>query len=210
MHTYKIKIKKVSGRLNESVLPSKNLLIKSKKSLSEKAILKEANAYFKKKYGLTVESLEVWDNDDLETLRGILEDAYQKWAGSSSEGRKNKRTLFLIMNEITDLYSQFKESKYSNRMHRSGDDIDYDNQYEIGEYRDGGLSHLENDIYDEIRWVANAIPRKLKLRGVNYNFFWMERVDLDEVHIDKTLKQIFYALRNEISKQLDYIIDETL
>ena len=68
MYTYKLKIKKVSGRLNESVLPSKNLVIKSNKSLSKKAILKEANTYFKKHYGLTVESLEIWDKDDLDVL----------------------------------------------------------------------------------------------------------------------------------------------
>ena len=131
MYTYKLKIKKVSGRLNESVLPSKNLLIKSKKSLSNNAILKEANAYFKKKYGLTVESLEIWDEDDLEEVNKALRFWYNEWAGSSKEGKRNKKSLYFVMKLLKDSYETFKNSKYSNRMHRHEEDIDYDNQYEM-------------------------------------------------------------------------------
>lgn len=61
MYTYKIEIKKVSGRLNESVLPSRNLTIKSKTKKSNKRLFAEASAYFKKKYGLVIESADVRD-----------------------------------------------------------------------------------------------------------------------------------------------------
>ncbi len=52
MFKYKVQIKKVSGRLNESVLPSKNLVVKSKSKKSKSAVLTEASKFFKKKYGL--------------------------------------------------------------------------------------------------------------------------------------------------------------
>lgn len=59
MFTYKVNVKKISGRLNESVLPSKSLVIKSKKPLSKKALLKEASKFYKKNYNLVVESIVV-------------------------------------------------------------------------------------------------------------------------------------------------------
>ena len=59
MYTYKLKIKKVSGKLNESALPQKNLMIKSKTRKTDKQVFAEASKYFKKKYGLVIESAEV-------------------------------------------------------------------------------------------------------------------------------------------------------
>ena len=59
MFKYKVQVKKVSGRLNESVLPSKNLVVKSKTKKSKNAVLAEASKFFKKKYGLVIESAEI-------------------------------------------------------------------------------------------------------------------------------------------------------
>ena len=59
MYKYNVKIQKVSGRLNESVLPSKKLVVKSKTKKSKSAVLAEASKYFKKKYGLVIESADV-------------------------------------------------------------------------------------------------------------------------------------------------------
>jgi hypothetical protein len=59
MFKYNVKIQKVSGRLNESVLPSKNLVVKSKSKKTDEQIFAEASKYFKNKYGLVIESAEV-------------------------------------------------------------------------------------------------------------------------------------------------------
>ena len=59
MHKYRINIKKVSGRLNESVLPSKSLVVKSKTKKSKSAVLSEASKFYKEKYGIMIESADV-------------------------------------------------------------------------------------------------------------------------------------------------------
>ena len=64
MYKYKVQVKKVSGRLNESVLPSKNLIVKTKTKKSKSAVLTEASKFFKKKYGLVIESAEVQPQDE--------------------------------------------------------------------------------------------------------------------------------------------------
>ena len=67
MYKYKVQVKKVSGRLNESVLPSKNLIVKSKTKKSKSAVLAETSKFFKKKYGLVIESGDVDMYDDYDT-----------------------------------------------------------------------------------------------------------------------------------------------
>ena len=59
MYKYKVQIKKVSGRLNESSIPSKNLVVKSKTEKSDKEVFAEASKYYKEKYGLVIESADV-------------------------------------------------------------------------------------------------------------------------------------------------------
>ena len=63
MFKYKVQVKKVSGRLNESVLPSKNLVVKSKTEKSDKEVFAEASKYYKEKYGLVIESADVTKNN---------------------------------------------------------------------------------------------------------------------------------------------------
>lgn len=59
MYKYSVSIKKVSGRLNESVLPNKNLTVKSKTELNEKAVFNEAAKYLMDNYSLELESADV-------------------------------------------------------------------------------------------------------------------------------------------------------
>ena len=59
MFKYSVKIRKVSGRLNESHLPQKNLVIKSKSRISQKKAFMMVEKYLKNKYGLTLHEAEI-------------------------------------------------------------------------------------------------------------------------------------------------------
>lgn len=59
MYKYKISIKKVSGMLKESVLPKKNLVIKSKVERTTRGILKEAAKYLLENYGLELRDAKI-------------------------------------------------------------------------------------------------------------------------------------------------------
>jgi hypothetical protein len=59
MFKYNVQIQKVSGSLNESAMPSKNLVVKSKTKKSDKEVFAEASKFYKEKYGLVIESAEV-------------------------------------------------------------------------------------------------------------------------------------------------------
>lgn len=76
MFKYNVKIQNVSGSLNESVLPNKNLVIKSKTEKSNEQLFTEASEYYKNKYGLVIESADVYETplDSVETIMGAYED----------------------------------------------------------------------------------------------------------------------------------------
>ena len=59
MYKYNVQIKKISGRLNESVLPNKNLTVKSKTELNEESVFNRAAKYLVENYGLELESADV-------------------------------------------------------------------------------------------------------------------------------------------------------
>ena len=118
MFKYNVKILKVSGRLNESVLPSKNLVIKSKTKKTDKQIFSEASKYFKNKYGLVIESLNVTGFDGEESSNVTTgntqgEATFTKQSNTVSFGEysveKNKwigkqysnHEFFAVMGEIT-------------------------------------------------------------------------------------------------------------
>ena len=63
MYNYNVKVQKVSGSLNESVLPSKSLVIKSKTEKTDEQVFAEASKYYKEKYGLVIESADVTKNN---------------------------------------------------------------------------------------------------------------------------------------------------
>ena len=62
MYKYNVQVKKVSGSLNESSMPTKNLVVKSKTEKSDKEVFAEASKYYKEKYGLVIESADVTEN----------------------------------------------------------------------------------------------------------------------------------------------------
>lgn len=62
MFKYNVTIKKVSGKLNESVLPKRNLVYKSKTKKTNEQIFKECAKFYKKKYGLVIESAYVQED----------------------------------------------------------------------------------------------------------------------------------------------------
>ena len=77
MYKYNVKIQKVSGRLNESVLPSKNLVVKSKTKKSDKQVFAEASKYFNNKYGLVIEMAEISPESgkfDVSELQSVAEE----------------------------------------------------------------------------------------------------------------------------------------
>jgi translation initiation factor 1 (eIF-1/SUI1) len=59
MYKYNVQIQKVSGSLNESSMPNKNLVVKSKSKKTDKEVFAEASKYYKEKYGLVIESADV-------------------------------------------------------------------------------------------------------------------------------------------------------
>ena len=126
MHKYKINIKKVSGRLNESAIPSKNLVVKSKTKKSKSTILNEASKYYKKNYGLTIESADVQEvkNDsktthfkfvlylDLndEKLEELVRSPYDSMLRKiKQEGKLDKLNDILIQNEHVQVVESQKE-----------------------------------------------------------------------------------------------------
>ena len=59
MYKYNVQIQKVSGSLNESSIPTKNLVVKSKTKKTDKEVFAEASKFYKEKYGLVIESANV-------------------------------------------------------------------------------------------------------------------------------------------------------
>jgi len=113
MYKYRINIKKVSGRLNESVLPSKSLVVKSKTKKNKSAVLAEASKYFKKKYGLVIESAEI--KDDLTSvlsssigqqvardLKQALKQYYSLGDDTNTSSDSVKQTLETIFSQLSN------------------------------------------------------------------------------------------------------------
>lgn len=107
MHTYKIKIKKVSGTLNESVLPSRNLVIKSKSRKTNNRLFAEASSYYKKKYGLVIESADVKDVVKF----GDFEVEKDKWINDQYDEKFRFHDYYDVMEEILRS-AQGKKAKY--------------------------------------------------------------------------------------------------
>ena len=59
MYKYNVQIQKVSGSLNESSMPTKNLVVKSKTKKTDEEVFAEASKYYEEKYGLVIERADV-------------------------------------------------------------------------------------------------------------------------------------------------------
>lgn len=127
MYKYKISIKKVSGRLNESVLPSKNLALKSKNKKSSRQIFSEAADYLMKKYGIQLESAKI-----------ILERAPRingKWAYESDAAEAAQKNHFIKRHQdpanwgkrgtLERLRDEITKELINSVYFRAGDDIHF-------------------------------------------------------------------------------------
>ena len=114
MYKYRINIKKVSGRLNESVLPSKSLVVKSKTKKSKSAVLAEASKFFKKKYGLVIESAEI--TDDLTSVmtssigQQVARDLKDAWKQYYSLGDTSNISSDSVKQTLETIFSQLSNS----------------------------------------------------------------------------------------------------
>lgn len=84
MYKYKVQINKVRGNINESKTPKKNLVIKSKKALTENAVFEKASSYLKKNYNLVLESADVQGNQ--EGIIRVYVGTWSKYSGGSLKG----------------------------------------------------------------------------------------------------------------------------
>jgi uncharacterized protein YjbJ (UPF0337 family) len=107
MYKYRINIKKVSGRLNESVLPSKNLVVKSKSKKSDNQVFAEASKFFKKKYGLVIESADVIFEGFFDKVGGAIKNVANKAKNKVSNmfNRGNKQQVINKQNDEQTTHS---------------------------------------------------------------------------------------------------------
>lgn len=59
MYKYRIKIKKVSGKLDESVLAGETLIVKCNVELNDKTVFNLGAKYLMENYGLELESADI-------------------------------------------------------------------------------------------------------------------------------------------------------
>ena len=92
MYTYKIKIMKISGRLNESAeeLP-KVFSYKSKQKLNERAVFNKALKYIRSKYGVVLEMADIKRGADLVDDRTKL--ALKSFVQSMMDGNSDEAML---------------------------------------------------------------------------------------------------------------------
>ena len=107
MYKYKVQVKKVSGRLNESVLPSKNLVIKTKTKKSKSAVLAEASKFFKKKYGLVIESADV---ESLWEIIDIFSEQYENYYYMVDKSEVDETLWAECWEEVTSKIVEFLDA----------------------------------------------------------------------------------------------------
>ena len=59
MYKYRVQIKKVSGKLDESALTGETLIVKCNAELSDKTVFNLGAKYLMENYGLTLESADI-------------------------------------------------------------------------------------------------------------------------------------------------------
>lgn len=127
MYKYKISIKKVSGMLNESVLPKKNLVIKSKVERTTRGILKEAAKYLLENYGLELRDAKI-----------VLEGAPRingKWSYEADAAEAAQKNHFIKRHQdpanwgkrgtLERLRDEITKELVNSVYFRTGDDIHY-------------------------------------------------------------------------------------
>lgn len=111
MFKYKVQVKKVSGRLNESAIPSKNFVVKSKTKKTDKKVFLEVAKYCREKYGIEVESAEV-------IFEGFFGNVKKSFGKAGSAIKNAAKTLGSdLKNDVKSSYNNMK-SKVSGMFNR--------------------------------------------------------------------------------------------
>ncbi len=150
MFEYNVKINKVSGRLNESVLPKKNLVVKSKSKLAKKNVLKEAAKYLIENYGLElIDALIVEKAPRLNSS-----DAYEREAAMNAQSNhrltRPNVNLKVIRDRVTKELARYAYSKFNEERRQlwyhlpDGVIIRMDGEVELVGPSLGGYSDAEN------------------------------------------------------------------
>lgn len=113
MYKYSVQIKKVSGRLNESVLPNKNLTVKSKTELNEEVVFNRAAKYLMENYGLELESADVASENG--SVFDKMRQAIESQPARSAWGRGVK-TYALEMIDNLEEYNRGEVPSSTNEM----------------------------------------------------------------------------------------------
>lgn len=185
MYKYKISIKKVSGRLNESVIPSKNLVVKSKTKKSKSAVLTEASEFFKKKYGLVIKSASIvlenaprlnsrWD-DEVEAAESAQHNHFVKRHQDPANWGK-MGTLERLRDEIT---KELVNAIY----YKAGNDVKYYNvpdgiaislNGDVRVYGSSGNGHDDKDYATKAGWYKQSYDADEKASGNVFTFDFVE------------------------------------
>lgn len=130
MFKYTVHIRKVSGSLNESVLPSKNLVIKSKSKKSNEQIFNEAFDYFKRNYNLEIESAEIifegFFNKIGNTIKGLFGGKNKNQQQSTSQETEQSQT-----GPINNEESQQDDAENDDFSNQTEDRVDSDTMNKV-------------------------------------------------------------------------------
>lgn len=117
MFKYKIQIKKVSGKLYESAIPQKNIIIKSNTKKSKKELLRETSNYLLENYGLKLKDARII-LENAPRLNGRYEDERRVARNSQTNHYLTRPNVDLktIRNKITEeliyyVYQYFNETE---------------------------------------------------------------------------------------------------
>ena len=189
MFKYKVQIKKVSGRLNESVLPSKSLVVKSKTEKTDKEVFAEASKFFKEKYGLVIESADVssvGSNPIIEPIVNFIKkcDSFRLKEITGSSISK-KRLVTGVTNYVNKLYTKVARAIESNALE----------EWEEAKMEGAGMKYMTNE------WALSA-PGEIAAHYVDFDWITVinricgdARIEFDESYIESmSLGEAFITL----------------
>lgn len=202
MYKYSVQIKKVSGRLNESLLPQKNLVVKSKSKLAKRNVLKEAAKYLLDNYGLELIDAVIVENaprlnskqyDEIESAKAAQSNQFvQRHQDPSNWGTRG--TLERLRDEMTKelvdaiYYKAGREVKYYNIPDGIAITLDGD----VRVYGSSGNGHYNKDTATKAAWYAQSYDADDKASDNVFTY------DFDEEDFS-SLINFRHNLDNEIS-----------
>lgn len=212
MYKYRVQIKKVSGRLNESVLPKKNLVIKSRTKKSRQSILNESAKYLFENYGLKlIDARVILENaprldskysDEVESAEAAQSNHFiQRHQDPANWGKRG--TLERLRDEITKelvdaiYYKAGREVKYYN----TPDGIAISLNGDVRVYGSSGNGHYNKDTATKAAWHDQSYDADEKASDNVFTY------DFDEEDFS-SLINFRHNLDNEISYDDDVYYED--